>query len=87
MKFNYARDAADAEWVDLTHCATCGAPTDGAYRCPKCARLAVAQDNSEIDARRKAELDSPSLPPWRFDLIGSLLRYREYRRQIRNGER
>ena len=87
MPFKRDGTSADIWSVDLTHCATCGAPTEGAYRCPKCAASALAQDNEAADEHRKAELDRPSLPPWRFDLIGSLLRYREYRRQVTNGDR
>lgn len=73
--------------MDLTHCAVCGAPTEGTYKCQKCAAAAVAQDFAEDAARLKAEGDRPRLPPWRFDLIGSLLRHRAYRRQVADGEK
>jgi uncharacterized Zn finger protein (UPF0148 family) len=87
VPFKRIRPFADAERVDLTHCAACGAPSNGAYRCPKCAATAVSEGVAETEAERKAELDRPSLPPWGFDLVGSLLRYREYRRQVANGDR
>jgi hypothetical protein len=46
--------------VDLTHCAGCGAPTDGAYRCARCAAAEVAADNQADEAARKAALDRPA---------------------------
>jgi uncharacterized Zn finger protein (UPF0148 family) len=73
--------------MDLQHCARCGAPMYGVYRCPACAAVETANHVEAAREKEAREGDRRWLPPWRFDRLGLYLRYREYSRQVDNGER
>lgn len=75
MPFNLARSRADISDVDLGHCASCGAPTQGTYRCLGCERAGVAAATSHssepkigVDTGRNPD---PTYRP--FDAMSALI--------------
>jgi hypothetical protein len=60
--------------VDLAHCAACGVPTDGTYRCLRCERNIVAASTARTSVQQ-AEGDAWTVAPAHvpLDAVGALV--------------